>query len=90
MLSNLENTWDFTEFNLDNMLGENVPITQCFSWETAIPPEENKHMELTNLLFKSKEFINYYVCNCNIHCELTSKGEKATFGCPYELKISLH
>ena len=59
------------------MFGENIPIIQNFSWKTLIPPEEDKHMELSNLLFKSKEFINYYVCNCNIHCEFTLKGENS-------------
>lgn len=77
MLSILENTWDYVDFNIDNMFGENIPIIQNFSWKTLIPPEEDKHMELSNLLFKSKEFINYYVCNCNIHCEFTLKGENS-------------
>lgn len=77
MFSHLENTWDYVGFVTENMFGEDTPIMESLSWKTAVPSEEDRLLKLSNLLFKSKEYIDYYVCNCNINCEFILKGENS-------------
>ena len=75
VFSNLENTWDYVQFTTENTIGEDAPIIESLSWSPLELQSDQKHMDLKNLLFKSKDTINYYVCDCQVHCEFSLQGE---------------
>jgi hypothetical protein len=75
LLSNLDNSWDYIPFTTEETFGEDTPIMQSSSWISTNIPHTQKHLLLKNILYKSKDYINYYLCNCHLKCEFSLKGE---------------
>lgn len=75
LLSNLDNSWDYIPFTTEETFGEDTPIMQSSSWISTNIPHTQKHLLLKNILYKSKDYINYYLCNCHLKCEFSLKGQ---------------
>ena len=74
---NNNNTWYFTKF--DTQFSKNrieYPIIVEPNWQKFNYISSYK-IDLKDLLFKSEEKINYSICNININCNVTLKGESS-------------
>ena len=76
--------WDYNSFYVENkeIIGtenEEFPKIVNNNWSKIDDSDgiKNTNIELKNIIYRSQDFIDYYICNCEIESLFTLKGESS-------------
>lgn len=77
VFSELNQKWEYSSFTTEPKFGEETPIIKNSKWSPTDNTIGDKGFELRNLIFKSKDKINYRIVNARVFSYFQLKGESS-------------
>lgn len=77
LFSELNEKWEYSPFTTESKVGEETPIIKNSTWSPTDLTNGEKGFELRNLIFKSKDKINYRIVNARVSSYIQLKGESS-------------